>query len=143
MFLVSCLHIRILLNSATAQEVFRHCILPQNTTATFSNQFSPAPFTRDAGDDVWSGSLQLAMGSGKPFPPQIPDVEAFVVEFDEQGDPWLPYEWPSWTKYVLAIARASNLTNNQLQTIHFTNCLLRYIRRILRQCTVCLGRFSS
>jgi len=44
----------------------------------------------------------LAMGSCKPYPQRLPDIEAFVVEFDGVSDPWKPLNWPSWTKYVSA-----------------------------------------
>ena len=35
-------------------------------------------------------SLPTAMGPGKPFPRQLPDLEAFVVDFERQSDPWMP-----------------------------------------------------
>ena len=71
-------------------------------------------------------SSQLAMGSEKPIPQQLPDVEAFVVEFDGQKDPWEPYNWTSWTKYVFAHLKRRNLTHQSMQALHFLNRLLRY-----------------
>ena len=70
-----------------------------------SKQSCPTPFTHDFREGKSLDSLQLAMGLNKPFPERLPDAEAFVVEFDGQGDPWKPHNWQSWTKYVLAIVR--------------------------------------
>lgn len=53
--------------------------------------------------------FQPTMGKGKPFPQNLPDAEAFIVEFDGEGDPWEPFNWSSWTKYVLAIGRGPHL----------------------------------
>lgn len=33
---------------------------------------------------------------------QLPDAKAYEIEFDGDNDPWKPYNWPSWTKYVTA-----------------------------------------
>ncbi len=35
-----------------------------------------------------------AFGAGKPLPPQLPDREAYVVEFDGPDDPYHPQNWP-------------------------------------------------
>jgi len=35
-----------------------------------------------------------AFGGGKPFPPQLPDREAYVVEFDGPDDPYHAQNWP-------------------------------------------------
>jgi hypothetical protein len=63
-----------------------------------SNQSLPTSFNHDFREDGSSDMLHLAMGSGKLFPAQLPDAEAFVVEFDGQDDPWKPYNWSLWTK---------------------------------------------
>lgn len=33
-------------------------------------------------------------GGGKPYPPQLPDQEEYVVEFDGPNDPLHPQNWP-------------------------------------------------
>jgi hypothetical protein len=35
----------------------------------------------------------LAMGSGRPFPPFLPDSKHYLVEFDGPNDPAHPYNW--------------------------------------------------
>lgn len=40
------------------------------------------------------------MGAGKPYPPQLPDREDYVVEFDGPDDPLYPQNWSLKTKYV-------------------------------------------
>lgn len=72
-------------------------------TPAKSNQSLSTTFNYHVGDERPSKSLQIAMGLGRPFPQLIPDAEAFVVDFDGQGDPLKPYNWTTWTKYVLAI----------------------------------------
>jgi MFS transporter, DHA1 family, multidrug resistance protein len=39
-------------------------------------------------------------GGGKPYPPQLPDEEDYVVEFDGPHDPLHPQNWPMKKKYV-------------------------------------------
>lgn len=39
-----------------------------------------------------------AFGAGKPYPPQLPNREDYVVEFDGPDDPLYPQNWPLWTK---------------------------------------------
>lgn len=41
-----------------------------------------------------SGKPLPAFGGGKPLPPQLPDREAYVVEFDGPDDPFHPQNWP-------------------------------------------------
>ncbi|KAI9371379.1 major facilitator superfamily domain-containing protein [Aspergillus egyptiacus] len=36
----------------------------------------------------------LPLGAGKPFPPDLPDVEAYIVEFEGSDDPMHPQNWP-------------------------------------------------
>jgi DHA1 family multidrug resistance protein-like MFS transporter len=39
-----------------------------------------------------------AFGAGKPYPPQLPNREDFVVEFDGPDDPLYPQNWSLKTK---------------------------------------------
>ena len=42
-----------------------------------------------------SGTTSLPeFGGGKPYPPQLPAQEAYVVEFDGKDDPLHPQNWP-------------------------------------------------
>lgn len=41
-----------------------------------------------------------AFGAGKPYPPQLPNRDDYVVEFDGPDDPLYPKNWPTLTKYV-------------------------------------------
>lgn len=41
-----------------------------------------------------------AFGGGKPYPPQLPAKEEYVVEFDGPDDPLHPQNWPMGRKYV-------------------------------------------
>src|SRR5699024_5717746 len=43
---------------------------------------------------------RLPIGAGKPFPPQLPDPEEYVVEFSGEDDPLNPHNWPTWKKCV-------------------------------------------
>ena len=36
----------------------------------------------------------LPMGAAKPYPPSLPDSEAYVVEFEGSDDPLHPHNWP-------------------------------------------------
>jgi DHA1 family multidrug resistance protein-like MFS transporter len=42
----------------------------------------------------------LAFGAGKPYPPQLPNREDYVVEFDSPDDPLYPLNWSLKTKQV-------------------------------------------
>ena len=42
-------------------------------------------------------------GGGKPFPPQLPEREEYVVEFDGPGDPMHAQNWPLKKKLVVAL----------------------------------------
>lgn len=42
----------------------------------------------------------LPMGAGKPYPPSLPESEAFVVEFEGADDPMHPQNWPMKRRYV-------------------------------------------
>jgi DHA1 family multidrug resistance protein-like MFS transporter len=42
-------------------------------------------------------------GAGKPFPPQLPEREEYVVEFDGPDDPLHAQNWPMKKKIVVAI----------------------------------------
>ena len=44
------------------------------------------------------------MGAGKPYPPNLPEQEEYVVEFDSFDDPLHAQNWPTWKKlYITAI----------------------------------------
>ncbi|KAI1179751.1 polyamine transporter 1 [Nemania sp. FL0916] len=47
-----------------------------------------------------SGRPLPPFGAGKPFPPELPDREAYVVEFDGPDDPYHPQNWPLKKKLV-------------------------------------------
>ncbi|KAL4778176.1 major facilitator superfamily domain-containing protein [Aspergillus varians] len=36
----------------------------------------------------------LPLGAGKPYPPELPNVEAYIVEFEGSDDPMHPQNWP-------------------------------------------------
>lgn len=55
--------------------------------STVGSTTGPAP------EEKW-----LPFGAGKPFPPQLPDPEEYVVEFTGEGDPMHPHNWPTWKK---------------------------------------------
>lgn len=53
------------------------------------------------GESVKSRPCKLplpAFGAGKPYPPQLPNREDYVVEFDGPDDPLYPQNWPLKTK---------------------------------------------
>ncbi|RMZ81739.1 hypothetical protein DV738_g2124, partial [Chaetothyriales sp. CBS 135597] len=41
-------------------------------------------------------------GGGKPYPPQLPEQEQYVVEFDGKDDPMHPQNWPFRRKFVIS-----------------------------------------
>lgn len=43
-----------------------------------------------------------AFGAGKPYPPQLPEREAYVVEFDGHDDPLHAQNWPMKKKLITA-----------------------------------------
>ena len=42
---------------------------------------------------------KMTMGLGRPFPPLLPDLEDYIVDFDGPDDPMHPYNWELPTKY--------------------------------------------
>ena len=50
-------------------------------------------------EPVFLEEKRLVMGAGKPFPPQLPDPEDYVVEFDGPEDPTHPYNWNLMVKF--------------------------------------------
>lgn len=53
------------------------------------------------GESVKSRPSKLplpAFGAGKPYPPQLPNRDDYVVEFDGPDDPLYPQNWPLKTK---------------------------------------------
>lgn len=55
--------------------------------STVGSTTGPAP------EEEW-----LPIGSGKPYPPQLPHPEEYVVEFTGEDDPLHPHNWPSGKK---------------------------------------------
>jgi DHA1 family multidrug resistance protein-like MFS transporter len=37
-------------------------------------------------------------GRGRPYPPQIPNSDDYLVDFEGPDDPWFPQNWSSWQK---------------------------------------------
>lgn len=53
------------------------------------------------GESVKSRPSKLplpAFGAGKPYPPQLPNRDDYVVEFEGPDDPLYPQNWPLKTK---------------------------------------------
>ncbi|KAJ5682183.1 hypothetical protein N7462_005348 [Penicillium macrosclerotiorum] len=48
----------------------------------------------------------MPMGAGKPYPPELPDPEQFVVEFTDANDPLHPQNWPLRRKIAISIVLA-------------------------------------
>ena len=44
-----------------------------------------------------------AFGAGKPYPPPLPAMEEYVVEFDGPDDPLHPQNWPMKRKILVAV----------------------------------------
>ena len=44
-----------------------------------------------------------AFGAGKPYPPPLPEMEEYVVEFDGPEDPLHPQNWPIKRKILVAV----------------------------------------
>ena len=42
-------------------------------------------------------------GAGKPYPPELPEREEYVVEFDGPGDPLHAQNWPLSKKIIVAV----------------------------------------
>lgn len=47
-----------------------------------------------------------AMGAGKPYPPMLPDMEEYVVEFDGFDDPRHAQNWPMRKKLLIGVMLA-------------------------------------
>ncbi|RMZ90160.1 hypothetical protein DV736_g2627, partial [Chaetothyriales sp. CBS 134916] len=45
-------------------------------------------------------------GGGKPYPPQLPEQEQYVVEFDGKDDPLHPQNWPLRSKLIISAVLA-------------------------------------
>ncbi|KAL4913880.1 major facilitator superfamily domain-containing protein [Aspergillus aurantiobrunneus] len=43
----------------------------------------------------------LPLGAGKPYPPDLPDVEAYIVDFEGSDDPMHPQNWPMKRRVIL------------------------------------------
>ncbi|VEU24283.1 DEKNAAC105562 [Brettanomyces naardenensis] len=48
------------------------------------------------------------MGGNRPYPPMLPDSEAYTVSFDGKGDPLHPYNWPLRAKVAQCAIIASD-----------------------------------
>lgn len=48
----------------------------------------------------------LPMGAGKPYPPELPDPEQFVVEFTGADDPMHPQNWSLRSKITISVVLA-------------------------------------
>ncbi len=46
------------------------------------------------------------MGAGKPYPPMLPEMEEYVVEFDGFDDPRHAQNWPMKTKLLIGVMLA-------------------------------------
>lgn len=46
-------------------------------------------------------------GGGKEYPPQLPERDEYVVEFDGPDDPLHPQNWPMKKKYVTCHRKVS------------------------------------
>ncbi|KAB8071422.1 major facilitator superfamily domain-containing protein [Aspergillus leporis] len=40
-------------------------------------------------------------GRGMPYPPQIPNSDDYLVDFEGPDDPWFPQNWSSWQKLFI------------------------------------------
>ena len=54
-------------------------------------------------ESVAAGHALIPMGAGKPYPPQLPHPEAYIVEFDGADDPLHPQNWPMRKRLVLSL----------------------------------------
>ncbi|KAL4806085.1 major facilitator superfamily domain-containing protein [Aspergillus unguis] len=43
----------------------------------------------------------LPLGAGKPYPPDLPNVEGYIVEFEGSDDPMHPQNWPMKKRVIL------------------------------------------
>ncbi|KAL5333128.1 major facilitator superfamily domain-containing protein [Aspergillus crustosus] len=43
----------------------------------------------------------LPLGAGKPYPPDLPNVEGYIVEFEGLDDPMHPQNWPMKRRVIL------------------------------------------
>ncbi|KAJ5612961.1 hypothetical protein N7510_006155 [Penicillium lagena] len=48
----------------------------------------------------------LPLGAGKPYPPDLPDPEQYLVEFNDANDPLHPQNWPFGRKLVISAVLA-------------------------------------
>lgn len=62
--------------------------------------------TVGSGPGVVSRDKWLPMGAGKPYPPELPDPEQFVVEFTGADDPLHPQNWSLTKKVGISVTLA-------------------------------------
>ncbi|CEJ61004.1 hypothetical protein PMG11_09552 [Penicillium brasilianum] len=48
-----------------------------------------------------------SIGAGRPFPPDLPDRERYLVDFDGPDDQSNPQNWPSITKFFVSVLACS------------------------------------
>lgn len=48
----------------------------------------------------------LPFGAGKPYPPDLPDPEQYIVEFTDANDPLHPQNWPLRRKIIISVVLA-------------------------------------
>lgn len=48
----------------------------------------------------------MPLGAGKPHPPDLPDPEQYIVEFNDANDPLHPQNWPFARKVILSVVLA-------------------------------------
>ncbi|KAJ8112631.1 hypothetical protein ONZ43_g5349 [Nemania bipapillata] len=85
----------------TSQDLERHPTeLSRIHTALSQHESTVGRDPRSKSRD--SGKPLPAFGGGKPLPPQLPDREAYVVEFDGPDDPYHPQNWPLKKKLITA-----------------------------------------
>lgn len=68
-------------------------------------------------------SEKLPIGRGRPFPPNIPNSEDNVVDFDGIDDPTHPYNWKFSVKSVVSPSVFSNYLLTQRYNQAFYLCL--------------------
>lgn len=79
-----------------------------NRIATQSSQQAATVGCGRDGNRVKSGTSKSLppFGANKPYPPQLPDRDAYVVEFDGPDDPLHPQCWPLRKKIFITVILA-------------------------------------
>ncbi|KAI5284188.1 hypothetical protein KEM55_001176, partial [Ascosphaera atra] len=90
-------------HASLARSSSRRTTIEQDVTALERINTIRSQVTGTVGADEKAKSRQEttplpAMGGGKPYPPDLPDYEDYVVEFDGPDDPLHPQNWPTSKK---------------------------------------------